>query len=533
QRIAAQREEPMTPPAWEKIYPACRRLVPSGLWCQLTAGDDPARLPQALGAVDAAELPSFLPDLARLEWAIHQVREGAVAIDPVAALALNPTLQMLEFPWQGLAGAIGGGAATPAPRPGPERLLVWWAPADGVARCRPASDEDLLVLKVVVEGIDPREAAALGGVPVGAIDNALRRAVERGLLLAPPSRLRRDEAMFPVAGVAAERLVAQVFTLQWHITQACDLHCKHCYDRSSRPQVSLAQGIAVLDDLRDFCRDRQVIGQVSFTGGNPLLHPEFLALYRAAAERGLVAAILGNPASREQLQKIVAIQQPAFFQVSLEGLAAHNDAIRGQGHFHRVIAFLELLKEFDIYSMVMLTLTRANLPEVLPLAELLRDKVDLFTFNRLAMVGEGAQLVSVRPEEYPAFLADYLAAAAENPVLSLKDNLLNLVRHQQGLPLFGGCTGYGCGAAFNFLSLLSDGEAHACRKFPSPIGNLHRQRLSEVYDGAADSTYRAGSLACRACAIRPNCGGCLAVAYGFGRDVARERDPYCFLPAAG
>ncbi|MEW6594317.1 MAG: thio(seleno)oxazole modification radical SAM maturase SbtM [Thermodesulfobacteriota bacterium] len=522
----------MTIPSWEAIYPACRRLLPPALWRQLAAGDDPACLPGLLEEAEAGSvgLPPYLQELARLEWASHRVREEATTIAPVTVLALNPTLQLLDLAWQGLALLAGWGERSMTPRSGPERLLLWWAPADGAVRCRPATAEDLLVLKVVAEGIDPRTAAELGGVSVGSIDNALRRAVERGLLLAPPSRLRRDDSMFPLAGVAEERLSAAVFTLQWHITQACDLHCKHCYDRSSRPPVSLAQGLAVLDDLRDFCRDRQVIGQVSFTGGNPLLHPDFLALYRAAAERGLNTAILGNPASRAVLREMVAIQQPAFFQVSLEGLEQHNDFIRGQGHFRRVLDFLDLLRELDIYSMVMLTLTRDNLAEVLPLAEVLRNKVDLFTFNRLAMVGEGARLLSVRPEEYPAFLAGYMAAAERNPAMSLKDNLLNLLRHQQGLPLFGGCTGYGCGAAFNFLSLLSDGEAHACRKFPSPIGNLYRQRLAEVYDGSAARKYRAGSQTCRSCPIRPSCGGCLAVAHGFGLDATRERDPYCFLP---
>lgn len=523
----------MTDLDWATIYPACQRLLPPAFWQGLTAGNAPDRLPGLLREKRDAVLPLFCADLAAVEWAMHAVRQEAAAIAPVAALSLNPTVQLVESAWQGLAALAGGAASAAEPRPGPERLLCWWAPNEGMVRCRPATDEDLLVLKVVAEGLDPRSAAEMGGVAVGLIDTALRRAVERGLLLAPPSRLRRDETMFPLAGVAEERLCAAVFTLQWHITQACDLHCKHCYDRSSRPQVSLAQGLAVLDDLRDFCRDRQVLGQVSFSGGNPLLHPDFLALYRAAAERGLLTAILGNPASRAQLREIVAIQQPSFFQVSLEGLAAHNDFIRGQGHFQRVVAFLDLLKEFGIYSMVMLTLTRDNLAEVLPLADLLRDHVDLFTFNRLAMVGEGAQLLSVRPEEYPAFLAEYLAAAERNPAMSLKDNLLNLVRHQQGLPLFGGCTGYGCGAAFNFLSVLSDGEAHACRKFPSLVGNLHQQRLGEIYDGTAARRYRAGCQACRPCPIRPACGGCLAVAYGFGLDVTTERDPYCFLPPAG
>ena len=42
---------------------------------------------------------------------------------------------------------------------------------------------------------------------------------------------------------------------------------------------------------------------------------------------------------------------------------------------------------------------------------LLRDRVDLFTFNRLAMVGEGADLASVKPEDFPAFLERYMKAS--------------------------------------------------------------------------------------------------------------------------
>lgn len=517
---------------WAAVYPACCRLLGPAAWERLAVGDDPAQFPGRLRAMVAADLPAFLPELAALEWARHEVRAAATAIGPVDRLIVNPFLRVVEAEWRGLAPWLGEGGQAP-PQPGRECLLVWWVPAQEMVRCRPADDEDLLVLKVMSEGIDPRAAAALGGLPVGVIDRALKRAVARGLLLAPPSRLRRDEAMFPVAGVAEEWLAAQVFTLQWHITQQCDLHCKHCYDRSARPAVTLGQGLAVLDELREFCLARRVEGQVSFSGGNPLLHPDFFALYRGACERGLTTAILGNPTSRETLAGIVAIQEPSFFQVSLEGLAAHNDFIRGPGHFARVLAFLDLLREFGIYSMVMLTLTRDNLPQVLPLAELLRDKADLFTFNRLAMVGEGARLLSVPPEEYRAFLADYLTAAADNPALRLKDNLFNLLRQEKGLPLSGGCTGYGCGAAFNFLSLLPDGEVHACRKFPSPIGNLHEQGLAAVYDGEAAQRYRAGCRACRDCAIRPVCGGCLAVAYGFGLAVNEQRDPYCFLPPSG
>ncbi|MBU3937672.1 MAG: selenobiotic family peptide radical SAM maturase, partial [Proteobacteria bacterium] len=264
-------------------------------------------------------------------------------------------------------------------------------------------------------------------------------------------------------------------------------------------------------------------------GGNPLLYPHFLELYQGAVDRGFTVAILGNATSKEHLLPMLAIRKPAFYQVSLEGLPEHNDYIRGKGYFARVMAFLDLLREQEVYSMVMLTLTRSNMDQVLPLAELLRDRADLFVFNRLAMVGEGSVLESVPVGEYREFLEKYLAAAQENPGMGLKDNFFNVLREEKGEPLLGGCAGFGCGAAFNFVSLLPDGEVHACRKFPSQIGNIFSQSLLDIYDSAPARQYRAGCQACRDCRLRPACGGCLAVSHGFGLNVFNEIDPYCFL----
>jgi len=322
---------------------------------------------------------------------------------------------------------------------------------------------------------------------------------------------------------------ASVFTLQWHITQACDLHCLHCYDRSQRSPLKLEQGLAILEDLRSFCRSRNVKGQVSFSGGNPFLYPHFIELYRAATEWGFSAAILGNPTNRAKIEELLPIQRPVFFQVSLEGLRENNDGIRGEGHFERVMKFLDVLRELKIYSMVMLTLTRDNLDQVLPLAEVLRDRTDLFTFNRLSQVGEGAKLALPSPQDYAAFLEAYVKAGETNPVIGVKDNLLGIVYEKKGMEPFGGCCGFGCGAAFNFLAVLPDGEVHACRKFPSLLGNVHGQSLAEIYDSPLARRYRTGSNGCSSCSIRPVCGGCPAVVHGSGLDVFEDRDPYCFF----
>jgi hypothetical protein len=98
---------------------------------------------------------------------------------------------------------------------------------------RSASQEDLLVLKMVVEGIDPKQVAATGNLPLAAINAAIAQAAERGHGAHAPFAHTKGSPLLPQQ-LDRSYLSAQTFTLQWHITQACDLHCKHCYDRTKR-----------------------------------------------------------------------------------------------------------------------------------------------------------------------------------------------------------------------------------------------------------------------------------------------------------
>ncbi len=510
-------------PSLTSVYPICTSLISEKL-----PPVDCLQLPEFIDQhTEISTIYPYLSDLAKIERSCHKLKADPPPIpESIKQRQINPSLECIAVEWSGLPGLLTD--KQQLPKRGKGHVLVYRKPDTDEILVIEASGHDLLALKLVADSISSKQAAAEGGVQVGIVDDILYSAVHRGLLLAPKSKLIRGPE-FPRGNITdPDRFRAPTFTLQWHITQVCDLHCRHCYDRSDRTTMELEEAIRVLDDLYDFCADNNVFTQVTFTGGNPLLYPHFNELYKEAADRGFLTAVLGNPMPRHRIEEMLTIQKPEFYQVSLEGLQEHNDYIRGQGHFDRIFAFLDLLAELDIYSMVMLTLTRANMGEVLELAELLRNRVDLFTFNRLAMVGEGADLASVQPEDFPAFLERYMEASIDNPCMSLKDNFFNLLRHKKSMPYVGGCAGYGCGAAFNFVSLLPDGEVHACRKLPSPIGNICKQSFSEIYHSEIARRYRAGSSACKDCEIRPVCGGCLAVSYGFGKDIFNELDPYCF-----
>jgi len=319
-----------------------------------------------------------------------------------------------------------------------------------------------------------------------------------------------------------------VFTLQWHLTNACEGYCAHCYDRADISALPTTTCLRLLDDFLAFCRQHDIRGQISLSGGNPLLHPGFWELYTAIAGTKVPVSLLGNPLDAPTLERLLAIARPAYYQVSLEGLPATNDAIRGAGHFARTLDFLRLAKAQRLTTHVMLTLQQANLAEVIPLGIQLASLTRKFTFNRLAQVGEAHDVAIPSPADYADFLRAYLDAAGAHPVFGLKDNLLNILRHQRRDPHFAGCTGHGCGAAFNFVAVLPDGEVHACRKFPSPLGRLPEQSLAEIYHSPLAQRYRQGPRACRRCPLRAHCRGCMAVTYGHGGDPFIDRDPQCF-----
>ena len=520
-----------------KIFSNCRSTLGTKTWGRVLSAldedSDPQIFPdQLLSMKTAFELPNFIDDLARLEWALHRTKTDRIPIESgIEPIRVNPTLTLVPVSWKDLAALIETDSGKDARPPVPEQVhvMVWRHSKTGRVHIREAGNIDLLALKIVAEQIDPREAAEIGHVNVRAIHAALDRAVAQGILMSPGSRIRRafGSSLQPAEAVEPF-LTADIFTLQWHVTQVCDLHCKHCYDRSDRSPMAYDTAMAILDDFYAFCRQMHVRGQVTFTGGNPLLYPYFKDIYKAASDHGFGVAILGNPTPIEQIERLRDIAEPLYFQISLEGLAEHNDYIRGDGHFQRSLVFLDQLRRLDIYTMVMLTLTRANLDQVLPLGEMLKDRADFFTFNRLATVGEGASLLMPLKQDFERFIHQYEAAARENAIFGLKDNLINIVRKEKGMPFFGGCTGYGCGAAFNFVAVLADGEVHACRKFPSYIGNIRQTRLFDIYHSDSAQKYRIGSSACRDCSLYVVCRGCLASTYSQGLDVFKDRDPFCF-----
>src|SRR5215470_6405153 len=112
------------------------------------------------------------------------------------------------------------------------------------------------------------------------------------------------------ASAEAEDLGAPLY-VAWQITNECNLACLHCIEESG-------PGIAVIDELMD-----NDVPYLSFSGGEPMLHPHFFAMVERVCSRGAELKIEtnGHYLSVENCARMKSLGVKAV-QVSLDGATA-------------------------------------------------------------------------------------------------------------------------------------------------------------------------------------------------------------------
>jgi radical SAM protein with 4Fe4S-binding SPASM domain len=153
--------------------------------------------------------------------------------------------------------------------------------------------------------------------------------------------------------------------LQLFLTRKCNLQCSHCYLSAGAP---LPQEISTDDWKRliDQFTDMDAGNVVTFTGGEPLVHPDFNHIARHAKQRGHKVYLLTNGVALTNPERAKSlIGTVDAVQLSLEGTKAEvHDPIRGKGSFQRALKGLEHLLAADIPVELVFVVLPANLDDL-------------------------------------------------------------------------------------------------------------------------------------------------------------------------
>ncbi len=162
-----------------------------------------------------------------------------------------------------------------------------------------------------------------------------------------------------------------VSTIDFHVTAACTQACAYCWGPPrAMPAITTAEARAIIDRVRAFG-----IRRIVFTGGDPLLRRDIVALVRHAASVGLEVAIstTGDHLTPEFLDATAGCV--ALVSLPLDGSTETRNALsKRPGHFAAVLAALDRLRATpDIDVKVCTPVSQQNLDDVVAIAALVDD----------------------------------------------------------------------------------------------------------------------------------------------------------------
>ena len=185
------------------------------------------------------------------------------------------------------------------------------------------------------------------------------------------------------------------FHIQWHITDLCNLRCRHCYQDSYTPDRDLGKVelFKIADNIIETMKLQGKKLTISLTGGEPFLKKELwdLLYYLSGSEFVSEISIITNGTLvdkyTEQLKSFPKLRQ---MLVSLDGVTPEvNDDVRGKGVFGKVTDNLLLLKREGFKTFVMYTVLRRNINQARRLLPFSKEySLDGFILERFIPLGQ-------------------------------------------------------------------------------------------------------------------------------------------------
>lgn len=340
----------------------------------------------------------------------------------------------------------------------------------------------------------------------------------------------------------------QDFFIQLHLTERCNLRCRHCYQTGGRTaELSLAEIIAVLDEVAEMLAEWSEAYGLEFspscnvTGGEPLLREDLFEIIAAMTARGFAVYLLTNGTliDAARAQRLAGLGVKGV-QVSLEGPEEVHEQIRGKGSFAASRLGVSQLLAAGLTVTLNATLSEMNGGHFREMVEYAnRLGVQRLGFSRLVPSGRGLGLVDrmLTPERLQEIYAEIFAMTPKDLEIVTGDPVASRLRSSSGGAELGSVATGGCAAGLSGLTLLPDGTVTPCRRLAIPLGNVRQDSLreiwanSEVLERLRDRQQYRGK--CGTCAAWAHCRGCRAIAYAHslsrGKGDYLADDPQCFF----
>lgn len=275
------------------------------------------------------------------------------------------------------------------------------------------------------------------------------------------------------------------FILQWHLGEACNLKCLHCYQENHIPiQLEYDKLVKIYNQFKKLLKRKKMKGHINITGGEPLCNPhlfKLLDLINKDSDLITFSILTNGTLITDEIAKKIKIYNPYYVQVSLEGGKKINDYIRGKNTYKLIAEGIKNLKKYDIFTSISFTANKLNykdFPKVVKYA--LKYKVNNVWSDRYIPLGNSKDkdLALNFDETREYFTIMY----SEREKLINKKHSITTISMNRALQFqMTNDISYGCTAGDTLLTVMENGDLVPCRRMPIFIGNLLKDDMYDLY----------------------------------------------------
>ena len=234
----------------------------------------------------------------------------------------------------------------------------------------------------------------------------------------------------------------------WNSTKTCNLKCRHCYMNSDarkyQDELTTEEAKKFMDDLAEFH-----VPVLLFSGGEPLIRPDFFELAEYAANKGIRPTLSTNGTliTRETAQRIKDLGV-GYVGISLDGLQDVNDKFRGvDGAYEKAMRGIENCVAVGQRVGLRFTINHHNIRELENIFDFIEEKnINRVCFYHLVYSGRGSRMMDedVTPEESRRAMDIIIRRTRDFEERGLEKEILTVDNH--------------CDGVYMYLKALSEGE---------------------------------------------------------------------------
>ncbi|MFC2144533.1 radical SAM/SPASM domain-containing protein [Acidobacteriota bacterium] len=268
----------------------------------------------------------------------------------------------------------------------------------------------------------------------------------------------------------------RLFDVLLELTHRCNYDCFFCYnDRVVRNLPLTSEEYSdVMEQLADMA-----VMNLTLTGGEPLVHPDFFAIGNRARELGFVIRVKSNGhlLRGDMARRLRDEVAPYQVDLSVHGATAatHDRQTRHPGSFDRLLKNIEEMSRLEMRMRLNCTVTAWNEGEIEEMYEL-ADRLGLLISVNATVTpkddGDTSPMSVAPTTEGISRLSRVLRkrrekAIAEAPPTDATEKAPKVIRH--------------CGAGASSLTIDQWGDVMPCVQWRRVVGNVREQPIAEIW----------------------------------------------------